>query len=81
MPTKAIALINAEFFVARCEAVSKAINEPILCPVKTACCTCAASNNASNHVDIASTVFSGSPLLRPWPGRSTAKTENPWYAK
>jgi hypothetical protein len=62
-------------------AASSAISEPMLWPASAARCTPAASISASTQSAMASTLFSAGPSLRMWPGRSTASTPWPWWAK
>ena len=57
---------------------SSAISEPMLWPnTSTGARTPAAATSAMIQSAIASTVASGAPALRLWPGRSTASTANP----
>ena len=49
-------------------AASSAISEPMLWPTHAACATPAVSSSASAQPASASTLASGGPALRPWPG-------------
>jgi len=62
-------------------AASMAISEPQLWPTSAACCTPAASSSAPTKSAAASTEAGASPPLRQWPGRSTASTLKPWFAR
>ncbi|MCY1302086.1 hypothetical protein D3C81_1314300 [compost metagenome] len=53
----------------------------MLCPnTKAGALAPAAATSAITQSAMASTVASGVPWLRLWPGRSTASTEKPWLA-
>ena len=52
----------------------------MLWPTSVACGTPAAVISASVQSASASTLASGAPALRPWPGWSTASTPRPWCA-
>ena len=62
-------------------AASSAISEPQLWPTSAAFCTPAASSSAPMKSAAASTDAGASPPLRQWPGRSTASTLKPWFAR
>ena len=61
-------------------AASRLMSEPMLWPTSVAACTPAASSRATIQSACASTLGSSGPSERPWPGRSTASTEQPWWA-
>jgi len=55
-------------------AACSAISEPMLWPTSTALATPAASSSLCSQAAMSSMLVSGTPPLRPWPGRSTAST-------
>ena len=61
-------------------AASSAISEPQLWPTSAACATPSASSTAATVSAACSTLAGASPPLRPWPGRSSASTFQPWWA-
>jgi hypothetical protein len=63
------------------DAASSAISEPQLWPISAAFCTPAASSSAPMKSAACSTVAGASPPLRQCPGRSTASTFQPWWAR
>ena len=62
-------------------AVSSAINEPMLWPISMALAAPAASSTANIQRASSATLSFAVPRLRPWPGKSTASTFQPWWAK
>ena len=53
----------------------------MLWPTTCAFATHAASTNAATQSASASMEVRTAPGLRPWPGRSTASTPKPWWAR